>query len=437
MGLKKTGWLAGWLVALMCAAALGPEQVSGQQVLSQAERTIVVARGASALLTRPSALERVSIADENIANASVISPREILINGINVGTTSLLVWAEGDVVRLYNIEVQADVQSLQRQLDTLYPNQDIVVTTAGNTVIVSGVVRDPVVVRRVMELAEATGATVVNNLQAPAPEQILLHVEFAEVGTQVVKRLGTDLTFINPQNYGDLGSSDLWSLETISEGIVNFTVLGDNSAFDAFITALKSTGEFKSLAEPNLIALEGQEASFLAGGEFPYPSVQSSGGVVTNAVTVQFREFGIQLRFTPTVTNTGNVRLHVAPEVSTLDFATGLQFAGFQVPSINTRRVETEVELRPGQHLAIAGLMDNSWAEAVDKIPVLGDIPILGTFFRSVEARQRTTELMVLITPHIEEPSDTKPALPTGEPATWQWDRQMGKTQADTAQQRQ
>jgi pilus assembly protein CpaC len=434
MGLKTKGWRSGWLVALVVAAVLTPDSAEGQQVLSQAERTITVARGASALLTRPTTLERVSIADPAIASASVISPREILVNGIGVGTTSLLVWAEGDVVRLYNIEVQADVQALQRQIDTLYPDHDIVVTTAGNTLIVSGVVRDPVVVRRVMELAQNTGAQVVNNLQAPAPEQILLQVEFAEVDAQVVKRLSTDLLFLNPQNFDNFGSDDVWRIETLSQGLVNFTVLGDNAAFDAFINAVKSTGNFRSLAEPNLLALEGQEASFLAGGEYPYPAIQSgSAGVANNAVTVQFKEFGIQLRFTPTVTNTGNVRLHVAPEVSTLDFGTGLTFAGFQIPQLTTRRVETEVELRPGQHLAIAGLMDNTWQETVDKIPVLGDIPILGVFFRSKNARQRRSELLVLVTPHIIEPSDVKPALPTGPWETWQWDGQM---MPDTAQQR-
>lgn len=434
MGLKKTGLLSGWFVALASAAILLPGSAAGQQVLSQAERTIAVARGASALLTRPTNLERISIADESIANASVISPREILINGTGVGTTSLLVWAEGDVVRLYNIEVQADIQALQRQLDTLYPDQDIVVTSAGNTLIVSGTVRDPVVVRRAMELATNTGAQVVNNLQAPAPEQILLEVEIAEVNKSVVKRFSTDLTFLNPQNFGDFSGDDLISIETLSEGLANFTILGDNAGFDMFIRALKQTGEFKILAQPNLVALEGQEATFLAGGEFPYPSVQSGGtGVTTNAVTVQFREFGVQLSFTPTVTNTGNVRLHVAPEVSTLDFGTGLTFSGFQIPTIRARRVETEVELRPGQHLAIAGLMENRWQETVDKIPILGDIPILGVFFRSESARQDQSELLVLVTPHIIEPSDTKPALPTGQPETWGYDRFI---QPDTVQNR-
>ena len=423
MGLKRTVRLSGGVVMLASMILLSPEGVESQQVLSQAERTIIVARGASALLTRPTNLERVSIADEGIANASVISPREILINGTGVGTTSLLVWAEGDVVRLYNIEVQADIQALQRQIDTLYPDHDIVVSTAGNTLIVSGTVRDPNVVRRVMELATNTGAQVVNNLQAPTPEQVMLEVEIAEVNKSVVKRLSTDLTFINPQNFGDFSSDDLIRIETLSEGLANFTILGDNAGFDMFIRALKQTGEFKILAEPNLVALEGQEATFLAGGEFPYPSIQSGGaGVTTNAVTVQFREFGVQLAFTPTVTNSGTVRLHVAPEVSTLDFGTGLTFGGFQIPTIRARRVETEVELRPGQHLAIAGLMENRWQETVDKIPVLGDIPILGVFFRSEAARQEQSELLVLVTPHIIEPSDTRPAMPGGPPSTWDYE---------------
>jgi pilus assembly protein CpaC len=196
--------------------------------------------------------------------------------------------------------------------------------------------------------------------------------------------------------------------------------MGDNTSLKATIQALKTRGEFRSLAEPNLLALEGQEASFLAGGEFPFPMLQGSTG---GGVTIMWKEFGIRLNFTPYVTNTGSIRLAVEPEVSSLDFANGLTISGFQIPSILTRRARTEVELRPGQHLAIAGLMDNSILSKVDKIPILGDIPILGAFFRSKDAKQNRTELLVIVTPHIVHPLETAPEIPTGEPDDWKWMR--------------
>jgi pilus assembly protein CpaC len=265
---------------------------------------------------------------------------------------------------------------------------------------------------------------VINNIQAPTAEQVLLHVRFAEVRHSALQRLGADLFFQNIGNVDNVvGDGATADVETLSEGIVNLFLTGEGANLDAVIRALRRNGDFRSLAEPNLIAIEGQEATFLAGGEFPYPSVQGGGG--NNAVSITFKEFGIRLGFTPEVTNSGTIKLMVAPEVSALDFANGLVFQGFQIPSLVTRRAETQVELRPGQHLAIAGLLDNSMSEAVDKIPFLGDLPILGTFFRQKEKRQDRTELLVLVTPHIVEPSDVAPALPTGEPVLWDWNRNM------------
>jgi pilus assembly protein CpaC len=179
----------------------------------------------------------------------------------------------------------------------------------------------------------------------------------------------------------------------------------------------------KSLAEPNLIALPGKEATFLAGGEFPYPAVQGSGG--NNAVAIVFKEFGIRLKFTPTITRNGSIRLKVAPEVSALDFSNPLVFGGFTIPSLISRKTETEVEMRNGQYLAIAGLVDNRMTNNTTKIPFLGDIPILGQFFRSKDARQNRSELLVLVSPKLVLPSDTPALLPTGEPADWKWSGQM------------
>jgi pilus assembly protein CpaC len=238
--------------------------------------------------------------------------------------------------------------------------------------------------------------------------------------------LGGDLVrILNPDNLGDAWDNGDRQVETLSEGFVNLLIQGDAARLDAVIRALKSTGEFRSLAQPNLVTREGEEASFLAGGEFPFPSIQ---GGATNAVTIEWREFGIRLNFTPTITNSGNIRLRVAPEVSSLDFGNGLTFQGFQIPALLSRKVNTDVELRPGQTLAIGGLLDNSMLQDVDKIPILGDIPILGIFFRSKSARQNRTELLVLVTPHILDP-DNLPAqsLPTGDPDTWDWDSHIRK----------
>jgi pilus assembly protein CpaC len=276
----------------------------------------------------------------------------------------------------------------------------------------------------------------VNNLQAAPLEQILLEVEFAEVNRSVLRELGTDLLrLVNPEHLDEaFDHDDYHEIETLSEGFVNLMVAGGDAEMQAMIRLLKSSGEFQSLAQPNLVTMEGDSASFLAGGEFPFPAIQ---GGVQNQVTIQFKEFGIRLNFRPTITNSGTVRLQVTPEVSSLDFANGLTFQGFQIPSLITRRVSTDVELRPGQTLAIGGLLDNQMLKDVDKIPVLGDIPILGYLFKSESIRQNRSELLVLVTPHILDPENLPaPPVPTGPAETWEWDGHIGdwiRARADTS----
>jgi pilus assembly protein CpaC len=414
--------------ALAAAFLLGvPAHATGQDVIqTTAERVITISRGSTAILTRPDSITRVSIADERIAYPVVIPPNQILINANGVGSTSLIVWGRTGPARLYTIDVTADVASLQRQIDDLFPGAGLSVTSTGTSVVLSGQVRDPAVVRKALELAATQGIPVVNHVDSPTPEQILLQVEFAEVSRSAMRELGGDLVrILNPQSLDRAFDRDgTHQIETLSEGFVTLLIEGDGSRLDAVIRAVKNTGEFRSLAKPNLVTREGQEASFLAGGEFPFPSVQ--GGQAAGAVTIQWREFGVRLNFTPTLTVAGNIRLRVAPEVSSLDFANGLIFQGFQIPAILTRKVDTDVELRPGQTLAIGGLLDNNILSTVDKIPILGDIPILGFFFRSQRARQDRTELLVLVTPHILDMNNLpRQVLPTGDPDTWDWDRHI------------
>ena len=413
--MKRSG--AGAL--LLFALAVGAAPAVGQQVLTQASQVVSVYRGTSALIALNQPVERVALGDPAIADAVVISPREVLVNGLTVGTTSLLVWDQFQQVRMYTIEVTPDVGALERQIQSLFPGLDVSLSATGESVVVSGTVRQALAARRIMEIVQASGANVINNMAAPSALQVLLHVRFAEINRSALKSLGSELFMSNVQDYADVEKLGDLDINTLSGGIVELFLLGDNGAgLDAFLRLLKGRGEFRSLAEPNLVTLEGQEATFLAGGEFPFPSVQ---GGQTNQVTIQWKEFGVRLSFTPFVTNDGRVRLSVEPEVSSLDFGNGLTFGGFVVPSLLTRRASTDVELRPGQHLAIAGLLDNQQEVTSDKIPILGEIPIIGTFFSQKETRNRQTELLVIITPYIVEPMDSPPAIPTGEPP--QWDR--------------
>jgi len=432
------------------AALVSPRGAAAQEdVRTQSEGIITISRGQTALVTRPDSITRLSIGDPGVADVVPFPPNQLAVTGTGVGTTSLIVWGLFGPPRILTVEVTADIASLQRQLDDLFPDAGLEVSSTGSTVILSGEVRDPQVVRKALEVGGTLGIPVVNNIQAPPLEQILLHVEFAEVSRSVSKELGGDLvSVINPATLdhafdGQLPGADRFpatdpptqAVDVATEGFISLTVQDSRSQLDAIIRALKNQGEFKSLAQPNLVTREGQEASFLAGGEFPFPSIQ--GGQSSSAVTIVWKEYGIRLNFTPTMTNSGNVRLRVAPEVSSLDFANGLTFQGFNIPSILSRRVDTDVELKPGQTLAIGGLMDNTMLDEMDKIPLLGDLPIIGFFFKSKGARQNRTELLVMVTPYILDPDNLPaPPLPTGQPLDWRWDGHIGKwlqERADTA----
>jgi pilus assembly protein CpaC len=405
--------------ALLLAAALAAagSPAAAQVLVTHHDGEVALARGTSVVLVSPVPFQRISMADSDIAAAVVMSPREVLINGKALGATTLVVWDAQGARRIYGIEVTPDAGALGRHLKSLYPNENIEVSARGNALILSGEVSSAFVTQRALQLAEGTGATIIDNIRTPAPAQILLQVRFAEVSRAAIKRLGNQLVdVLNPH---ELNNDGHWRGITDSDGVIQLSLINSNAHLRMVIRALEESGDFRSLAEPNLLALDGQEASFLAGGEFPYPTVQ--GAMRSDAVTIEWREFGVRLNFTPRVTNNGNINLTLAPEVSALDFAGGLVIAGFQIPTILTRRTQTQVELREGQHLAIAGLLDRSIQENIRKLPLLGDIPVLGALFRTRSERQDATELLVIVSPRIVQPMNQPPALPTGEPETWNW----------------
>lgn len=420
-----------WLLALLFMAMLvAPRSAEGQYFITEPEGSVSLALGTSAVLVSPTALERVSMANPEVAEAVVVSPTEVLLNGRSLGSTTFVAWDTAGVRRIYGLEVTADAGALERHLSTLFGDEDIEVTARGNTLMLSGRVSSAFVARRALELADVSGAVVIDNLETPAPKQIMLQVRFAEVGRTALQSLGTHVVdVLNPHRLNQDGN---WRAGMESSGQVELSLINSDAQLNAIIRALSETGDFKSLAEPNLLALDGEPASFLAGGEFPFPTVQ--GAQNSNAVSIEWREFGVRLNFTPAVTNIGNIRLAIAPEVSSLDFAGGLSISGFEIPTILSRRADTKVELREGQHLAIAGLLDRSLQESISKLPFLGDIPILGALFRNKEERQQLTELLVIVSPRIIEPSDAAPAIPTGEPEDWGFDDRILPPPAEAAE---
>jgi pilus assembly protein CpaC len=419
---------AGRSLLVLALLLWGAASAQAQRVVSQAERVVSVSKGGSALLVNPVPLSRFSVGEPGIAEATVISPTEVLINGKGLGTTTLFVWDNSGQVRVYSVEVTADAPGLERYLKSLMPDEEIQVSASGNSVTLSGTVKDPTAVARAVQVATATGATVIDNLVAPPAVQVLLKVRFAEINRTAIKDWATRFRVLNPQDLSDDGNWSGTVAANAETDVISFLLDSGNSELEAFVQAAISRGDLRTLAEPNLLTLPGKEAYFLAGGEFPYPTIQSG---QSNAVTIVFKEFGIRLRFTPNIARNGAIRLAVKPEVSTLDFANGLVIAGFEIPSLRTRKAETEVELREGQYLAVAGLLDNESTRNLTKIPILGDIPILGELFKSRAMRQRRTELLVVVSPQLVSATDVAPALPTGEPGTtppprtWRWDRSL------------
>ncbi len=369
--------------------------------------------GRSTVVNVASPIARVSLTVPDIADAMVTSPNQLLIHGKKAGTISLFVWDRGGAISTYEVKVRHDLSALSEQIKQLFPGEQITVTGSGKDVVISGTVTSQYVVEKAANVAAGyveKAENVVNLLkqqEGVASNQVMLRVRFAEVSRSAVQELGASI-FAN-------GFKNNWLGRTAPPGVpspdfdadkglvfsdfLNLFVFNSKEGLGGVVRALQTKGMFQSLAEPNLIATNGKEASFLAGGEYPYPVVQSGSG--SNSVTIMFKEFGVRLSFTPTVLGGDLVRLKVKPEVSSLDFANAVNIDGFRVPALSTRRTETEVELRDGQTFAIAGLLNNTLTNTMSKIPGIGDIPILGNLFRSKAHQKNQTELVVMITPVI------------------------------------
>jgi len=404
-----------------------------QEKVQDSANDLYVTVGKSVLIDLEQPIRRISLGAADIGEVSVISPTEALVVGKAPGETSLIVWLANGGRQFYNVVVRSPrhltsdkLGLIRRQLDIELPGQKIDVTTDDSSVFLRGTVKDLNSSNRAVQIASTLGK-VVNLLYAEAPAaptQILLKVKFASVDRTVARNLCWNLFSTGAANsVGGVGTQAC-SAPTITlpstgapatvsiANALELMIFRPDLNLGASIQALETKQLAEILAEPNLLAQDGKEASFLAGGEFPYPVLQgtgSSGG----GVTVAFKEFGVRLNFIPTITPRGTIRLQVAPEVSSLDFANGLTISGFNIPAIDLRRVRTEVELASGQSFALGGLLDNRETETFSKIPFLGSIPILGKLFQSITRSKTNTELIVIVTPEIVGPMQAGAPLPS------------------------
>ncbi len=391
--------------------------------------------GKSVLVDCAQPIQRVAIGLGDIAEASAISPTEIMVDGKAAGETSLIIWDIHGGRQFFNVTVRQQptvtgdsLDAIRRELRAELPGQSIRVSYSNNAIFLRGTVNDLTSSSRAIQIASAAGK-VVNLLDVNVPKgdpQILLKVRFASVDRNRARQLGINLFNLGLGNaVGGVTTTQFAppSISGSSSGSGAVTGVAGSAAFSnefnllaffpglgvgADISALESKGVVQVLAEPNLMATDGKEASFLAGGEFPYPVAQGSNGGVS--VSIEFKEYGIRLNFIPTITPRGTIRLQVAPEVSALDYTNEVDISGFEVPGITSRRVNTEVELADGESFMIGGLIDKSTNDTFEKIPFIGDIPIIGKLFQSEQKTKNDSELIVIVTPEIVSP------LPVGQP---------------------
>ncbi len=381
-----------------------------------------VAVNKSIVLENSSGVKRLAITNPEIAEAVAVSKTELIVNGKASGDTTLLVWDLTGKRTMFDVHVlgQANTsgEDTRRELQKELPGQDVSFTVNGKNVFLRGTVNDAIAADRAAAIASTLGKVVnlLNVKVADADPQILLKVRFANVERSALSKLGLNLVSTGATNTigavstGQFGQQPTFDFtqnpnQYTFNDLLNIFFFRKDLNLGGTIQALQAKNLVQILAEPNLLTLSGKPASFLAGGEFPFPTLQG-GGAGVGQITIQFREFGVRVNFLPVVTPRGTIRLSVTPEVSSLDYANGLTVTGYTIPGLATRRVQTEVELENGQSFAIAGLLDNRVTTALNKIPGIGDIPVLGKLFESRQLQKNNSELLVVVTPVLVRPTE-------------------------------
>jgi pilus assembly protein CpaC len=413
---------------LLCAVPLCAQEQNTNASFSTGAKEAIpvnVLVGQSRVISFDNALERFSVSNPEIAEAVLVSSNQVVVNGKAFGQVNFIAWEKGTGrFIVFDVYVRTNLSLIDSQIRALFPKDDIRLSQANGSVVMSGTVSDPRIAAQADAVIQAAGFKTVNLLESPVKDlrQVQLQVRVAEVNRSRIRELGSSYAYQGSQGVGGFANGGgPGNIDKIAGGFLegtfsslNLLVLGGNMA--TMIKALQTQGALRALAEPNLIAMDGQQASFLAGGEYPVPIVQG-GGSSTATVSIVFKEYGVRLNFKPTIIDEDHIRLELEPEVSTLDFANGVKFSGFLIPGLRTRRAHTGVELRDGQSFALAGLLDNSETRSISKIPGLGDIPILGNLFKSTQFQKNETELMFIVTAQLVKPvnRDDLPPIPNVE----------------------
>jgi pilus assembly protein CpaC len=389
----------------------------------------------SQVLTVDRPFSKALVGNQEVADVLPLTNRSLYVLGKKVGTTSLTLYdSRNMLIAVVDVAVGPDVVTLKRQLAELIPGEQIGARVSNDAVVLTGTVSSASAVDRAMQIAKTYAGgdeKVVNMLSVGASQQVMLEVRFSEVNRQAAKQIGLNHSFNGNRTAGSIGNLSADSIvPTNNNGVPTILLDGLSDAFGvgtwaykigsvnifSALDALERKGLVKTLAEPTLVALSGETASFLAGGEFPIPVTQSSGGGGNNGngITVEFKPFGVSLGFTPTVLSDGIINLVVEPEVSSIDPSASVSINGLVVPGLLTRRAKTVVELRDGQSFAIAGLLRNDFQDTVRQLPVLGSLPIIGALFRSTGFQKQQTELVMIVTPRLVRPMRAEDvSLPT------------------------
>jgi pilus assembly protein CpaC len=444
-----------WWAAALATAASAQTQ--------PAHREIALVEGRGELLRFQADIKTVVVSEPKIADAIVVSPREVMVNAKGPGSTTLIVWEGEAAPQRFEIAVSKDNSEWDSFLKKIQENANgdpVMASGTPESIVLTGSVKSADESKRLASLAQTRAKNVVNLLHVPPPaepRQILLQVKIADVNRTALSQIGFNLFSTNPKLIGAMSTEQFSSPRfspiqtggTNAGNTVNFSDLLNLFAFrpdlniGATIEALQQRDLLQILAEPNLICLEGKDASFLAGGSFPYPTITTTptGGSTAPVITVRFQPFGVKLDFTPTVTADGSIDLKVSPEVSSLDYSNAVTLEGFTIPALSQRKADTEVILKDGESFAIAGLINNQVVETIAKFPGLGSIPIVGRLFQSRSTKKSDDELLVVVTPHFVRPltAEQKAKLPDM-PATFlptvpqeQKKKKKGKTPPATA----
>ncbi len=425
---------------LAAAATQAPKPVFAmpQAVGADMPQALHLLVGRSLVITSPTRIKRISLADPEIAEANVVTPYQVVLNGKKPGGVSFLLWDENDQNETFEVSVDIDILSLSQKIHEAFPSEPVLLEASRDVVMISGKISSAETAGKILDIVKNATPKVTSLMEVPLPPtgDVLLEVKFIDVETTALTQLGLNIfstgagntsgavgtqQFSPPSLVGNTtgttttsgGLGGLTSQFNIAN-LLNIFLYRKDINLGATIQALQQKNLIQILAEPNLLTESGKEASFLAGGEFPFPILQGAVAGGSNGITIQFKEFGVRLTFTPTLKADGNIHLKVKPEVSALDFTNALTISGFTIPALSTERFESDMDLKDGQSFAIAGLLDNRVTDVLGKIPGLGDIPLLGKLFQSRSRNKTRNELLVLVTPHIVQPlsPDQVPAGP-------------------------